>query len=303
MDIHNRGARPLATILGGVLALTAAFGTVARADQSTPITAPPVIIVRAPSGNVTIVRGDDSTVSVQGNPAAGLTEVPIQTDAQGRIALPSAPGMPSRRIMIPGIEAGSSAIRIDDPGGDVSVVVPQHVAAILVKADGGSVSMSDTRGPYVILAPNGSVTLFRVAGFGNVRTTAGSVNMTQVGGFVHVETAMGTVTGTEMYSQRAEINTQGGDIQWNFARVGDGPYRFTSSAGDVHVGLDERSVASIDAQSNQGSVVNRFGPRFAMVRYQSLHATSLNLGGGGPQITAMSQSGKVDIGPRLRPRP
>jgi hypothetical protein len=61
--------------------------------------------------------------------------------------------------------------------------------------------------------------------------------------------------------------------------------------------LDGRQAANIDAQSTRGSVVNRFA-RMASVRFRSRHAMSMSLAGGGPEITAASESGVVEIGPR-----
>jgi DUF4097 and DUF4098 domain-containing protein YvlB len=211
-------------------------------------------------------------------------------------------GLPSRRFTVPGVHEGATGVRIDNPGGDITVYVPQRVGAVLVKAETGDVAMTGVRGPYVVMAPNGNVDVTRVFGFGNVRTTNGHVTMTGVGGNVHVETTFGTVTGTSILAERSEVRTQGGDIQWTIARLGSGPYRFTSGAGNVRVGLDGNAAANIDAQSTQGTVTNRFG-RTANMRFRSKHAMSMMLGGGGPQITAASQSGAVEVGPRAPRRP
>jgi Putative adhesin len=300
--MHARllGTRPLIATLLTSLAV-AALGSPARADQIVPTSQPPVVIIRSTSGSVTIARGYDGVVRVAGPDGATATTFSITTDDQGRVSLPSAGGLPSRRIFLPGIRAGATGIRVDDPGGDMTVYLPQHVTALFVKADGGDVAMSRIRGPYLIVAPAGNVDLTNVFGFGNVRTTTGHVNLTGVGGNLHVETTFGTVTGIGMYAQRAEVHTQGGDIGWRFTRVGSGPYRFTTAAGNVHVGLAADAAANIDAQSDQGAVFNRFD-RGALVRFRSPHATSFSVGGGGPQITAASQSGTVEIGPHSRPR-
>jgi putative adhesin len=286
---------PVIALLALLAAVAASFGQ-ARADQSVQTPTAPIVVVRSTSGVVTILRGDDGDVRVSGG-SATATQFTVSRENLVRMVLPAGAGLPSRRFTLPGVTEGAPGVRIDNPGGDITVYVPQHVGAVLVKAAAGDVSLTGTRGPYVIIAPQGNVDVNRVFGFGNVRTTAGHVNLTGVGGNLHVETTFGTVTGQMMFPERAEIHSQGGDIDWQIARLGGGPYRFASDAGNVHVGIDGNVAANIDAQSTQGTVTNRFG-RVANVRFHSAHAVSMMLGGGGPQITAASTSGTVDVGPR-----
>ena len=292
----HRGPAPLATIFLALLAAVGLARLPARADQSVAAPTAPVVVVRSASGTVTVLRGDNATVRVVGG-SATATPFAVSRESLNRIMLPGGSGLPSRRFSLPGVADGATGVRIDNPGGDITVYVPQHVGALLVKNDGGDVSMTGIRGPYVLLAPNGNVDVSRVFGFGNVRTTTGHANFAGVGGALHVETTFGTVTGAMMFPERAEIHTQGGDINWTIARLGGGPYRFTSAAGNVHVGVDGNVAANIDVQSPQGAVTNRFG-RAATVRFRTAHAMSMVLGGGGPQITAASQSGTVAVGPR-----
>jgi hypothetical protein len=302
MPITKRGAKPLADI---ILALAAAFALTAspaRADQVVQISAPPIVVIKSASGLVTVTRGGDGAVRVVGADGASATTFQLSPDNQGRIGLPAGMGLPSRRFTLPGIQPASIGVRVDNPGGDITVYLPQHIAAVLVRATTGDVAVSQIRGPYVMIADNGNVDVTRVFGFGNVRTSTGHVTLTGVGGNLHVETTFGTVTGLAMFPERADIKTQGGDIIWSALKLGAGPYRFTSGAGNVRVGLSRGLSANIDAQSTSGSVLNRFG-QTANVRFRSAHALSIMLGGGGPEITAASESGKVDIGPPMLRKP
>lgn len=295
MQCRTRGVGPLATALALSL-IVAAASTPALADQSVQVTEPPVIVIQSSSGIVTVVRGDPGAVRVAGNNGATLTTFAVTRENQGSVVLPAGMGLPATRFKLP-VKEGTIGVRVVSPGGDLTVYVPPRVGALLVKADTGDVAITGTRGPYVVVAEGGNVDLRRVVGFGHVRTTFGHVSLLNVGGNLHVNTTFGSVVGRAMFPERAEIKTQGGDIQWFIARLGGGPYRFTSGAGNVRVGLDETAAADIDAQSTQGMVVNRFS-RAALVRFASRHAASVSLSGGGPQITAESGSGTVDIGPR-----
>lgn len=303
MRITDRGFAPLAASLAAALIATALCGAAARADQSQPVASAPLVVIRSAGGHVTVVRGDDAAVSVTG---ASATATPFRLSQanQGHMVLPGGMGLPARRFTLPPEVVNAPGVRVDNPigGGDITVTVPQRVAAILVRADTGDVTVTGIRGPYVIIATQGNVDASRVFGTGRIRTTAGHVNLTGVGGNVTVETTFGTVTGRGIYAERAQVTTQGGDIDWSVFKLGSGPYRFSSGAGAVHLGLFRGLAATIDAQSAQGSVTNRFGPG-ATVRFRSQHAMSMMLGGGGPEITAASQSGRVDVGPPLFRKP
>ena len=271
-------ARSLGIAVSLFLATAAAAPTLADQEIQTPQA--PVVVVRSTSGLVSVVRGDAGVVRVLGSSATATT-FQMRSDNQGMM-LPRGMGLPARRFTLPGVREGTMGVRVENSGGDITIAVPQRVAAVLVRLDDGDAVLSDFRGPYVVVANGGSIDLRSLAGFRHVRTSSGRVTMTRLGGNLHVETA------------------KGGDIDWNFARVGGGPFRFTSGAGNVRVALNGEQAANIDAQSTQGSVINRFS-RTAAVRFRSPHAMSMSLRGGGPEITAASRSGIVEVGPRPKP--
>jgi len=288
-----RLARPL---LSAALFLTAlAICRPALADQTVQTPQAPVVVIHSSAGLVTVTRGDDGYVRVVGGDNPTATTFHIASGDQGMM-IPRGMGLPPRRFTLPGIREGTTGVRIDNTGGDMTVYVPQRTAAVLVKLDNGDAALSQFRGPYVVVTNGGSVDLRQLAGFGHVRTSSGRVTMTRVAGNLHVETTSGSVMGTAMLAGRAEVKTEGGDIDWGFEGLSGGPYRFTSNTGNVHVTLDGRQAANIDAQSTRGSVIDRFA-RVASVRFRSQHAMSMSLAGGGPQITAASQSGVVEVGP------
>ena len=293
--MHVRTLTRIPAIASIFIYLAAAAGSPALADQTVQTPHAPLVVIHSASGLVTGVRGGDGSVQVAGGDNATATTFQVSDGTEGTM-LPRGMGRPPRRFTLPGVNKGTTGVRIENTGGDITVSVPARVAAVLVKLDEGDASLSDFRGPYVVNANGGSVDLRSLAGFGHVRTTSGRVTMTRVGGNLHVETTQGSIMGTGMSAERAEIKTQGGDIEWEFARLSGGPYSFTSGAGNVRLALKESEAATIDAQSTQGSVINRFS-RKANMRFHSPHAMSMSLRGGGPEITAASASGLVEIGP------
>ena len=291
---NARLARP--PLVAALLLLTAsAAGLPALADQTVSTPQAPVVVIHSTSGLVTVTRGDDNEVRVVGGDNPTATTFHIGADGQG-VMIPRGMGLPPRRFTLPGVREGTIGVRVENPGGDITVYVPQRDAAVLVKLDDGDAALSQFRGPYVVVTNGGSVDLRQLAGFGHVRTSTGRVTMTRVAGNIHVETTSGSVMGTAMLAERAEVKTVGGDIDWTFEGLSGGPYRFTSGSGNVRVALAGTQAANIDAQSARGSVINRFA-RAANVRFRSQHAMSMSLAGGGPEITAASDSGVVEVGP------
>lgn len=297
--MHTFAGSRLPGIVFALILAAGAAGSPAFADQIVQTPQAPVVVIHSTSGLVTVTRGDDGYVRVSGTGNPSTTTFQMSSDNQGMM-LPRGMGFPPRRLNLPGVREGTLGVRVENPGGDVTVYVPQRVAAVLVRLDDGDAALARFRGPYVVVSNGGSVDLNSVFGYGHVRTTTGRVTMNHVGGNLHVETTFGSVMGSGMFTDRAEIRSQGGDIDWNFARLAGGPYRFTSGAGNVRVALSGNEAANIDVQSTQGTVVNRFA-RTANVRFRSPHAMSMSLRGGGPEITAASSSGIVVVGPRTTP--
>ena len=296
MSSHFRLRPPLTAALL-ILAAAVRVSSRALADQVVSTPQAPVVVIHSSAGLVTVARGDDGAVRVVGGD--GPTASTFQITGRGGLLLPRDTGFPSRRLTLPGVREGTTGVRVDNPGGDMTVYVPHRVAAVLLKLDDGDAALSQFRGPYVVVSNGGSVDLTALFGFGHVRTTSGRVTIERVGGNLRVETTSGSVMATGMMPERAEIRTQNGDIDWTFARLGGGPYRFASGAGNVRLGFAAVMPANIDAQSTQGTVVNRFA-RTASVRFRSPHAMSMSLAGGGPEITATSASGIVEVGPRKK---
>ena len=136
-----------------------------------------------------------------------------------------------------------------------------------------------------------------VTGRGLVRSGMGPITLNGIGGAIGVETVRGLVTAREMSVGRAEVQTQSGNVDWQFSSLGRGGYRFNSRVGDIRVGLTPDAAANIDAQSESGNVFNSFGGPDSAIRYLNRHALSMALNGGGPEIAVSSRFGRVTILP------
>jgi hypothetical protein len=228
------------------------------------------------------VGGNGSTAMANGGGASG----------SGRA------GFGPRSFTIPGLQDGSDGLNIvNRTGSDITIYVPPTLAGLIIGAGPGDVSASNLNGSYVIVTGRGGINLQNVAGRGLLRTWTGPITLNSVAGVLGVESARGAVTAREMSVSQADVLTQSGAVDWEFSSLGRGGYRFNSREGNIQVGLAPDAAASIDAQSESGSVVNAFGRRLGGVRIFNRHALSMALRGGGPEITASSKFGRVTIRP------
>ncbi|HXM17513.1 MAG TPA: hypothetical protein VN934_01740 [Candidatus Tumulicola sp.] len=302
-------------ILASLLAAAATVTTVlvsANADLARLTDGPPVVTIHSKgSGAITITPGDFGGVRVPGNPpGVQISRFNVSRQAVGRIVLPRQMGrnrssagprfftLPGRNFNLPGVRDGAHGIALENSGGDMNVEVPNHVEALLINAGASPVTLDRVGGPFVIVSDSGDVTLRNVTGHGLVRTISGNVDVRGFSGNVHIETAFGRVTMQSSAGlDHAEVVDLRGDVDWTFNGVGAGAYRIFSGQGLVKVTLRPGIGATVDAQSDGGTVTNYFDPSAADIRFLRPHALSLAVGGGGAQITVHSKNGSVVVAP------
>lgn len=319
-----RGPAPLAALLATIA--TFATAAAACADQTSPLAGAGLVAIKSTGGAVTIIVGNPGEVRVVGPDRIALKHFAVSADADGHIMLPqqgatgvgkagapsaapangngnAAPGagrggLGPRSFTIPGLQDGSDGLSITNrSGSDITIYVPQTLAGLIVGAGPGDVTAGNLTGTYVIVTGRGGINLQNMSGRGLVRTLTGPITLNAISGAMGVESARGTITAREMSVNQANVLTQSGDVDWEFSTLGRGAYRFNSRQGNIQVGLSPDAAASVDAQSESGSVVNAFEKRFGNVRIVNRHALSMSLRGGGPEITASSKFGRVTIRP------
>jgi len=305
---RRAGALHFRLAVGTAAALLVSAALPVRADQSALVGAAPVVTIRSTTGTLTISGGEPGVRVRSAAPNASFGRFVVNSSNR-RVQLPRTGAMrrtfggpqalrlPARRYELPAALLGRQGVAIRNPGGDMNVGVPQHVGALFINAGESDVDLSNIRGPYIIQSNGGSVRLHNVAGRGFIRTLNGDIDLTGVGGNVRVETAAGNVTAHPSMAERAQITTGSGAIDWTFGRVGAGVYRFASSGGLIRIEVQPGIGAFVDAQSDTGTVTNGLDPSFAQVRFSTPHALSLQIGAGGPEITALSKNGSVILVP------
>src|SRR6202165_111196 len=305
--------RFLAIAVMCLFAVSVAWGSGALADQIVTPNGVPVITITSAGGHVTIFQSNDTDVhALSGLNNIKVTRFLVNQATHSRVMLPPSQTrllgrrgwrtfrVAPRQFFIPNVSGRNDGISIENPGGDVAIGVSKRLGALFINAQSGDVSIEKLRGPYVIVGSEGTVRLQNVAGHGIIRTSSGNIELVGVGGDVHIQTATGSVTARASFAERADVVSQGGSIDWRFARVGAGAYRFRSTDGTIRLGFRPGVAALVDAQSGQGSVQSSFDAASAQIRFSSPHALSLAVNGGGPEITAASMSGDIIIEPVIQ---
>jgi hypothetical protein len=303
-----------AAILGAAAAVASVLFC-ANADLARLTDGPPVVTINSKgTGTITVTSGDFAGVRVPGNPAGvQISRFRVTRQQMGRIVLPSqmnATGgggrrplmLRARNFALPGVRDGAHGVALESAGAGMNVQVPGRVEALLINAGPSPVVLDHVSGPFVIVSDTGDVTLRNVTGRGFIRTTSGNVDIRGATGNVHVETVSGRVTMQSAAGlERAEVVDLQGDVDWTFNGIGAGAYRVFNGQGLVRVTLRPAVGATLDAQSDEGTVANYFDAGQADIRFARPHAVSLSLGGGGAQITVHSRSGTVVVAPASQP--
>jgi hypothetical protein len=277
----------------------------ARADG----TAPPVLIIHSNGGTVHLYSAGGGGVDVR--PGLSGQRIGVTRFVPGQFGRgPMLPGqqvcrpagrrvrcfrLPARQFAVsfPPALANSPGFHVENPGGDMSVALPQRVGAVFIDAQQGNVVVEKLRGPFVIQAPNGDVRLKNVYGRGLIRTTAGNITLSGVGGDIHLATLGGAIVVLGSFAGKANVQSQSGPITWRFAKLGSGPYTFASEQGPIRLQFLPGVAAQVDAQSDNGNVYNMLPGANGAAAGQ--HALSVPINGGGPEITVTSSSGDITI--------
>jgi hypothetical protein len=286
----------------------------AKADLAQLNDGAPLLFIKSSGGQITVRPTEaNGMVRIPGNPSGvRMDRFNVDRNMGSNIVLPAFPGQCGGggllrrkrpciggpvRLPLNNLREGPHGVAITNPGGDLSVGVPQRFDAMFVNAGASPVLLEQTRGPFIIVGDN-DVTLRGVGPRGWVRTTRGTVDVRNPAGALRVDTQSGSITmQTGPALEAAQVSSVTGDITWTLNGTGTGPYRVMAGSGVVRVLLRPGIAANVDVVSENGSVVNNMDPSVANVLLSRPHAVSLTVGGGGAQLTVHSMSGTVIISP------
>lgn len=291
-------------------ALALAFGTVigtANADpQSVAVSNPPIIRIQMRAGILAIRSWDRSSVQIDSSDQISVSHfnpnvvarnvgtqisVPSGTIAgkNGPVTLPvesfpllSIPDGPHDGVVIKGDVAKST-----------TVTIPQNTALLIVQTGRGRIDLTGYRGgTFFIHTRAAAVFLKDDGGNGYVQVMRGPIVAADSSfSQFRARTALGNMLFERCHVKQIQASSIEGSIVYDNGSFEPGLAHFESQNGDVALGLAAGSNAQFGAHSQDGRIFSNFDRQASVSG--SPTDKSVILGGGGPIVTASSQTGSV----------
>lgn len=177
-------------------------------------------------------------------------------------------------------------------GANVTITVPSSTAFIWAMVGRGELHLQDYRGgAFVARLHNGRMRLTNLSGDGFVEVARGPLAV-QNSAFdrIRARTAIGNILFENCNARQIEVSSIAGSIVYDNGTFVPGLARFETQTGNIALGIAAGGV-QIGAHSSSGRIYSDFG-HGADVRGNGSDAQAI-VNGGGPVVTASSQSGGV----------
>ncbi|GAC1308605.1 MAG: hypothetical protein NVSMB19_21910 [Vulcanimicrobiaceae bacterium] len=289
------------------LAFVAGAASAARAEVVTlDGTSAPIVHVTIRSGDVTIRTWDRASVEIDGEPSLTIVRRSLRQPADpSPVLIPRAEQrsreglarLPAESFVVSTIPAGPrDAIFIkssaETPAGHVIVTVPNDSVYVFAYARDGDLTVRDYRlGTFVGFTTHGRLALENVGGTIFAQTARGALVVADAAlERMRARSLFGDITFERCRTRQIEATSVAGSIVYDSGSFEPGIARFESARGDVAIGA--RGAAQLGGHvAGEGRVYTNFehGARISGARDDA----SALVGGGGPVVTATTQSGNV----------
>lgn len=283
---------------------------VARADSGTdlsfPVAPAPVVRLQMRAGTLIVHMWNQSTVrisSTQTVNAQRFQPAAIQRALRGgdipifatTVQSPSGPvELPSEEFTVNSLSTGThDGVNIfgGDNNATITLTVPNDTALLWASVGHGRIQMQDYRGgSFVTRVRNGSFDAQNVSGDAFIEVAHGQLQARDSSfDQVRARTAVGRILFQRVSARQIEVSSIHGNIVYDDGSFGPGVASFQSQKGDVALGIN--GGAQVSAHSAGGKILESFD-RPAQLRGGDTDAQAV-VNGGGPVVTATSQSGNV----------
>jgi hypothetical protein len=252
-------------------------------EQTFQVTAPPRLKISNIRGSIVIQAGEPGVIAVKavkhGNSDSSKhINIEMTQEADGSV-----------RVETRSNEAFLGFLS-HPPKVDYTVHVPQNIT-LDASAISSSVNVSGLEGDFKFNTVSGDVVLASLTGPIKLNAVSGDVSATRLAGDIKVETVSGDVRLAESSFPSADGTTVSGELVIQ-TPLAEGPYRFSSVSGDVHVVVPTNTHCTGKISSVSGKIrsslpvtVTRLGNGSKVTEIQ----------GGGTKITLNSVSGDLSI--------
>jgi hypothetical protein len=251
-------------------------------EQKYQVTSPARLIISNVRGSVTIQPGEAGVIEVKaikhGNLDNGRVAVEMTQDSDGSV-----------RVETRSSEALFGFLS-HPPRVDYTVRVPQSTH-LEVSCVSSTLSVNELEGVFKLKTISGSISLAKLSGPLKLGAVSGDITGTQLAGVLDLNTVSGDVHLTESTFPSADGSTVSGDLLLQ-TPVTDGPYRFSSVSGSVHMLVPADTRCNVELNSVSGSIRSSL-PAAVTSMGHGLKVTQIQ--GGGTAVRLKSVSGGVSI--------
>ncbi len=281
----------------------AAIAAPAYADTLVEGTVAPIVRINVHRGALVLKTWDRDQIAIEGDPSIvverspfrrflGLGSLPIPAvgNAEGADFLP--PESFVQTPLSPGVhEQIVISTTPDAPPSPVTITIPANTPRVIAIDRAGALDVENYRsGTLVAFTGGGRLHVAGGGGTAFLQTNRGPI-VVEDSTFdrVRARSLAGNITYERCVVHQIETTAVGGSIVFDGGSFEAGLARFESTRGDVAIGSETPSELS--AHSASGRIYSSFLAPVAVNDFNGeTHAT---IGGGGPLITAASQSGNV----------
>jgi DUF4097 and DUF4098 domain-containing protein YvlB len=254
-------------------------------DQTFNVTSPAQLKLGNISGSVDIQAGQDGIIHVlakrhPGNCDAEHTTIELLQAEDGSVSINTRFGEGNWSWLW-----GSQVCEVE------YIIKAPHLCSINVNVVSSSINVKGFEGAFSFKSVSGDMALESLSGSLNVDTVSGDVTGQDLAGGIHLRSVSGDINLQASSLPSVNVNTVSGDVVLHTGLT-EGPYKFHTVSGDVHLLVPAVSQFNVDLHSVSGDFTTNFP-----LTHSSLGSgrQSASVGKGGPAITLTSVSGDLQV--------
>jgi hypothetical protein len=171
------------------------------------------------------------------------------------------------------------------------IVSAPRLCSINVNGVSNDLSISGFEGDFSLKSVSGDMSLDDLTGSLNVETVSGDVSGNHLAGKSHLKSVSGDVNLQDSNLPSVSCNTVSGDVSLQTS-LAEGPYKFHTVSGDVHLLVPAATQFEVDLHSISGEFTTNFPVSRSSLGSGKLTARS---GDGGVRISLTSVSGELQV--------
>jgi DUF4097 and DUF4098 domain-containing protein YvlB len=254
-------------------------------EQTFNVTSPAQLKLGNISGSVDIQTGEDGIIHVlavrcPGNCDAEHTTIELLQAEDGSVSINTRFDEGSLNCLW-----GSQVCEVE------YMIKAPRLCSINVNVVSSSINVKGFEGTFSFKSVSGDMSLKNLSGSLTVETVSGDISGQDLVGSSHMKSVSGDINLQASSLPSVNANMVSGDVVLH-TDLAEGPYKFHTVSGDVHLLVPAASQFNVDLHSVSGDFTTNFPLTHSS---QSTGRQSASVGTGGAAITLTSVSGDLQV--------